>query len=119
MTPTGAGELPARRRSLSACSGRAAGDQAGGGDSDRSCWPGAKIEVADLVATRAEDYRALLASLGSHSSVAGRIETQTSGRDVVRLLHRTANWQVVDQHPYMLAVLDVVLPQPARRPAQR
>nr|WP_156609623.1 GNAT family N-acetyltransferase [Auraticoccus cholistanensis] len=77
--------------------------------------PEAKVEVPDLMASGPEGYLALLASLGSHSSVVGRIEIRTSGDDLVRLLARTSDWQVVDRHPYMLAVLDVAAACTGRR----
>ncbi|SDE10732.1 GNAT family N-acetyltransferase [Auraticoccus monumenti] len=69
--------------------------------------PRAAIGVRDLVALEPDGYLALLASLGSSASVVGRVEIHTSGDDVVRLLTRSSDWEVVDRAPYMLAVLDV------------
>lgn len=75
----------------------------------------ATIGVRDLLALEADGYLALLASLGSSASVAGRVEIHSSGDDVVRLLGRSADWEVVEREPYMLAVLDVALACTQRR----
>lgn len=77
--------------------------------------PEAKIEVSDLLSLDPAANLALLASLGRHSSVVGRIELQTSGDDLLRLLSRTADWTVLERHPYMLAVLDVARALQGRR----
>lgn len=68
---------------------------------------GAVLEVADLVATDAAGYRALLIALGSFSSVTAKTEISTSGDDVVRLFLPSTDWSVVLSRPYMLKLLDV------------
>lgn len=77
--------------------------------------PESRIEVTDLIAVDPGAHLALLASLGRHASVVGRVELQTSGEDLLRLLTRTADWTVLERHPYMLAVLDVPAALQGRR----
>ncbi len=68
------------------------------------------LDVGDLIATRAEATRALLALLGSfRQRVTPRVRIDTSSEDLARLLIPTAGWRVVDPSPYMLRLLD--LPQ--------
>ncbi|SDE10924.1 GNAT family N-acetyltransferase [Auraticoccus monumenti] len=77
--------------------------------------PESRIEVTDLLAVDPGAHLALLASLGRHASVVGRVELQTSGDDLLRLLTRTADWSVLERSPYMLAVLDPVAALEGRR----
>lgn len=65
------------------------------------------LEVADLLALRADGYRALWRLLGSFGSVVGRVKVYTSGDDVARLSLPSAHWNVVARSPYMLRVHDV------------
>ena len=67
----------------------------------------ALIDVSDLLATSADGYRALLATIGSFSSVAARTEIKVSGDDLVRLFLPTAHWRRTRSMPYMIKVLDV------------
>lgn len=67
----------------------------------------ARIDVADLIATTADGYRALWRMLGSFASVAPYVHVATSGADVARLQLPTLVWRAVDSHPYMLRLLDV------------
>ena len=67
----------------------------------------AMIEVADLLATTADGYRALLSALGSFVSVTPTIRIDTSGADLVRLFLPGLEWRVADSSPYMLKILDV------------
>jgi len=67
----------------------------------------ATIEVADLLATTADGYRALLSALGSFVSVTPTIRIDTSGDDLVRLFLPGLEWRVARSSPYMLKVLDV------------
>ncbi|CAA9355392.1 MAG: hypothetical protein AVDCRST_MAG72-1757 [uncultured Nocardioidaceae bacterium] len=69
----------------------------------------ARIDVADLIATSMEAWRALVAVLGSFASVATTTRLDTSGPDLLRLLLPSASWQVVDDSPYMLRLLDLPL----------
>ena len=65
------------------------------------------IEVADLLATTADGYRAVLSALGSFVSVTPTIRIDTSGADLVRLFLPGLEWRVADSSPYMLKILDV------------
>lgn len=65
-------------------------------------------EVEDLVAVDHDGLLALLRALGTNASVAPVTRLWTSGLDVVRHLLPTNGWRVIDERPYMLAVLDVV-----------
>ena len=65
------------------------------------------IAVSDLMATSADGYRALLATVGSFSSVTARTTLRTSGLDLVRLFLPTAHWRRTPTLPYMIKVLDV------------
>jgi predicted acetyltransferase len=67
----------------------------------------AVIEVADLVATTADGYRAMLSALGSFVSVTPTIRIDTSGDDLARLFLPGLEWRVARSYPYMLKVLDV------------
>ena len=67
----------------------------------------AVIAVSDLLATSADGYRALLATVGSFSSVTARTTLRTSGLDPVRLFLPTAHWRRTQTLPYMIKVLDV------------
>jgi predicted acetyltransferase len=67
----------------------------------------AVMSVADLLATTADGYRALLAAIGSFASVTGRTKIDTSGDDLVRLFLPSLPWQVADFSPYMLKILDL------------
>jgi predicted acetyltransferase len=67
----------------------------------------AMIEVADLLATTADGYRALLSALGSFVSVTPTIRIDTSGDDLARLFLPGLEWRVADSSPYMLKILDV------------
>jgi len=67
----------------------------------------ARLEVADLIATRPEATRALLAVLGSFASVAPTTRIDTSGVDLARLLIPSLHWRVVDSSPYMVRLLDL------------
>ncbi len=67
----------------------------------------AVIAVSDLLATGADGYRALLATVGSFSSVTARTTLRTSGPDLVRLFLPTAHWRRTVTLPYMVKVLDV------------
>jgi predicted acetyltransferase len=67
----------------------------------------AKLKVSDLLATGPAAYRALLAAMGSFSSVTPQTRIDTSGFDIIRLFINTLHWHVVDSSPYMLKVLDV------------
>ncbi len=67
----------------------------------------ATIEVSDLLATTSEGYRALIAVIGSFSSVTARTRIETSGDDLIRLFLPALDWKVVHASPYMLAILDV------------
>ena len=67
----------------------------------------AVIAVSDLMATSADGYRALLATIGSFSSVTARTTLRTSGFDLVRLFLPTAHWRRTSTLPYMIKILDV------------
>jgi predicted acetyltransferase len=67
----------------------------------------ALIAVSDLLATSADAYRALLATIGSFSSVTARTALRTSGADLVRHFLPTSNWRRTSTLPYMIRVLDV------------
>lgn len=67
----------------------------------------AVIAVSDLLATSADGYRALLATVGSFSSVTARTTLRTSGPDPVRLFLPTGHWRRTSTLPYMIKVLDV------------
>ncbi len=73
-----------------------------------SDWgPEATLKVADLIADRPAGYRSLLAALGGHSSVLGRVSFETSGLDLLRAFLPTAQWDIVEVTPYMLSIIDV------------
>lgn len=65
------------------------------------------LQVDDLLATDADGYRALLAAIGSFSSVTPQTKIDTSGDDVARLFLPSLHWQVLESAPYMLMILDV------------
>ena len=67
----------------------------------------ALLTVWDLLATTADGYRALLATVGSFASVTHRTSLRTSGLDPVRLFLPSAHWRVTRSMPYMVKVLDV------------
>ena len=67
----------------------------------------ALIAVSDLLATRADAYQALLATVGSFSSVTARTALRTSGADLVRHFLPTSHWRRTTTLPYMIKVLDV------------
>ena len=67
----------------------------------------ALIDVADLLATTADGYRALLGTIGSFASVTARTQLRVSGDDVARLFLPTAHWRRTGTLPYMIRVLDV------------
>ena len=67
----------------------------------------AVIAVSDLLATGADAYRALLATIGSFSTVTARTTLRTSGADPVRLFLPTSHWRRTSTLPYMIKVLDV------------
>lgn len=67
----------------------------------------AVIAVSDLLATSADGYRALLATVGSFASVTARTTLRTSGHDPVRLFLPTSHWRRKSALPYMIKVLDV------------
>ncbi len=67
----------------------------------------ATLSVADLIASTAGGYQALLATLGSFSSVTAQTRIDTSGDDLIRTFLPTVHWKVVRSYPYMLKVLDV------------
>ncbi len=68
----------------------------------------ASLTVHDLLATEADGYRALLAALGSFTSIAGQVTLDSSGLDLVQHLLPTSDWQVVETALYMLKIIDVV-----------
>lgn len=73
-----------------------------------SDWgPEATLKVADLIATRPSAYASLLAAIGGHASVLGRVSFETSGLDLIRAFVPTAQWDVIEMTPYMLAIIDV------------
>lgn len=76
---------------------------------------GAAMEITDLLATTVDGYRALLAAIGSFSSVCPVTKIDTSGDDLLRYLLPTLDWKVSASDPYMLKVLDVVGALEARR----
>lgn len=65
------------------------------------------LQVDDLLAVDADGYRALLAAMGSFSSVTPHVHLDTSGDDVIRLFLPSLHWQVQESAPYMLKILDV------------
>ena len=67
----------------------------------------AVITVADMLATTADGYRALLAAVGSFASVTGLTKIDTSGDDLVRLFLPDLPWAVAGSSPYMLKILDL------------
>jgi predicted acetyltransferase len=67
----------------------------------------AVIAIADLLATTADGYRALLAVVGSFASVTGLTKIDTSGDDLVRLFLPDLGWRVAGSSPYMLKILDL------------
>lgn len=73
-----------------------------------SDWgPDATLKVTDLIATRGSAYASLLAAIGGHASVLGRVSFETSGLDLIRAFLPTAQWDVIEMTPYMLAIIDV------------
>ncbi|QCW51420.1 GNAT family N-acetyltransferase [Nocardioides dongxiaopingii] len=76
---------------------------------------GASITVQDLLATTLDGYRALWSMFATFSSVTGRVRVRTSGQDPARLVLGTSTWDLVERHPYMLRVCDVVGALDARR----
>lgn len=75
----------------------------------------AVLEVSDLLAISAPAWRALLAAMGSFSSVTPRTRIDTSGEDLVRSFLPSSPWRAVDSTPYMLKILDVEGALSARR----
>jgi predicted acetyltransferase len=73
----------------------------------RGVGEGASIRLADLLATSADGYRALLAAIGSFESVAPSVMIDTSGDDLVRLFLPNVQWKASESFPYMLTILDV------------
>ena len=73
----------------------------------RGVGEGASIRLADLLATSADGYRALLAVIGSFASVAPSVTIDTSGDDLVRLFLPSVEWKTVESFTYMLSILDV------------
>ncbi len=73
----------------------------------QSVGESASIQVFDLLAIKADGYRALLAVIGSFASVAGSVKIRTSGDDLARLFLPSIQWKVIESYPYMLAILDV------------
>ncbi len=69
--------------------------------------PDAVLTVEDLVAVDADALRALWQVLASFASVTGTVRLTTSGDDPARHVLRTATWNVVARHPYMLRLLDL------------
>jgi predicted acetyltransferase len=67
----------------------------------------ALIDVADLLATTADGYHALLSTIGSFSSVTARTQLRVSGEDLARFFLPTAHWRRTGTLPYMIRVLDV------------
>ena len=67
----------------------------------------AVIEVADLLATTGEAYRALLAALGSFVTVTPPLRIDTSGDDLARLFLPGVEWRVAQSSPYMIKILDI------------
>ena len=67
----------------------------------------ALIDVADLLATTMDGYRALLNTIGSFSSVTARTQLRVSGDDRARFFVPTAHWRRTLTLPYMVRVLDV------------
>jgi predicted acetyltransferase len=68
---------------------------------------GGSIGVADLLATCADAYRALLSVIGSFTSITAWVKIDTSGDDLGRLFLPSTPWKVIESHPYMLTILDV------------
>jgi predicted acetyltransferase len=65
------------------------------------------LEVADLLSTSADGYRALLRAVGGFASVTPQTKIDTSGDDLARLFLASRHWPVVNSAPYMLKLLDV------------
>ena len=65
------------------------------------------LAVSDLLATSADGYRALLAALGSYSSVTPTTKIDSSGDDLARLFLPGRAWETVASDPYMIAIIDV------------
>ena len=72
-----------------------------------SYQPDAVLTVEDLVAVDADAYRALWQVLATFASVTGTVRLTTSGDDPARHVLRTATWDVVARHPYMVRLLDL------------
>ncbi len=72
-----------------------------------SYQPDAVLTVEDLVAVDADAFRALWQVLASFASVTGTVRLTTSGDDPARHVLRTATWDVVARHPYMVRLLDL------------
>jgi len=67
----------------------------------------ARIEVGDLLATTPDATRALLRMLGTFASVTGTVALRLSRPDPVDLALPGLPPLAVEQHPYMLRVLDL------------
>ncbi len=67
----------------------------------------AVIEVADLLATTGDGYRALLGALGSFVTVTPTLRIDTSGDDLARLFLPGVEWRIVHSSPYMIKILDI------------
>ena len=65
----------------------------------RGVGKGASIGLADLLATSADGYRALLAVIGSFASVAPSVTLDTSGDDLVRLFLPNVEWKTIESFP--------------------
>ncbi|NNG38967.1 GNAT family N-acetyltransferase [Flexivirga sp. ID2601S] len=74
----------------------------------------AVVEVFDLLAASPDAARALWRMLASFSSVAGRVRVETSLPDPVMSVLPGETGKVVDEHRYMLAILDVAAAFEAR-----
>lgn len=75
----------------------------------------ATLHISDLLATTPDGYRALLAAMGSNSSVTASTTIDTSGDDVIRTFLPTLHWEPIDAKPYMLKIIDVSGALTARR----
>lgn len=69
--------------------------------------PEAVLTVSELIAVRADAYRALWRTLGSFSDVVGRIHLHTSGWDPAQVFLGPSTWRTIGTNPYMLRVDDV------------
>ncbi|MGH8879397.1 MAG: GNAT family N-acetyltransferase, partial [Stackebrandtia sp.] len=73
----------------------------------RRYGPESKLEVYDLIADSAPVHQALLAALGSFSTVTGTTEIMTSGLDHNRFLLPGGEPRLTEARPYMIAILDL------------